>query len=276
MALRRDVVRLRAAAAAVADIARRQRSLSRSDQHGVGEREIELLSGLVDRAREALVRARPEQRLEEIAAWATTLQARIAARAPTRDDLHALYQWSREYFVRQRRQHRFPGAYFVKAVNLAIKGLHYEIVMHGIVRDAAKARDKGNTTELKEREGMSAAAAALEAARLRFRPILMTSLAFIFGVLPLALSTGAGAGARRSVGTGVMGGMLAATFLAIFFVPMFFKLLATRRLRESRTTDEIREEIRHSSGVVQGETQHCFHHAPHNEVLDTPQERGNA
>src|SRR5438067_2095811 len=76
--------------------------------------------------------------------------------------------------------------------------------------------------ELKEREGLSAAAAALEAARLRFRPILMTSLAFIFGVLPLAISTGAGAGARRSVGTGVMGGMLAATFLAIFFVPMFF------------------------------------------------------
>ena len=132
---------------AVADITRRQRSLSRSDQQGVGEREIELLSGLVDRAREALVRARPEQRLEEIAAWATTLQARIAARAPTTDDLHALYQWSREYFVRQRRQHRFPGAYFVKAVNLAIKGLHYEIVMHGIVRDAAMARDKGNTTQ---------------------------------------------------------------------------------------------------------------------------------
>ena len=100
--------------------------------------------------------------------------------------------------------------------------------------------------ELKEREGLSAAAAALEAARLRFRPILMTSLAFIFGVLPLAISTGAGAGARRSVGTGVMGGMLAATFLAIFFVPMFFKLLATRRLRETRTTAELREEVEHS------------------------------
>src|SRR3954464_13670743 len=97
--------------------------------------------------------------------------------------------------------------------------------------------------ELKEREGLSPAAAALEAARLRFRPILMTSLAFIFGVLPLALSTGAGAGARRSVGTGVMGGMLAATFLAIFFVPMFFKLLASRRLRESRSNAEIRAEI---------------------------------
>ncbi len=51
----------------------------------------------------------------------------------------------------------------------------------------------------------------------------MTSIAFILGVLPLALSTGAGAGARNSVGTGVMGGMLAATFLAIFFVPLFFR-----------------------------------------------------
>ena len=97
--------------------------------------------------------------------------------------------------------------------------------------------------ELKEREGLSPAAAALEAARLRFRPILMTSLAFIFGVLPLAISTGAGAGARRSVGTGVMGGMIAATFLAIFFVPMFFKLLATRSLREKRSTAEMRGEI---------------------------------
>jgi len=105
---------------------------------------------------------------------------------------------------------------------------------------------------LKHHEGLSTAASALEAARLRFRPILMTSLAFIFGVLPLALSSGAGAGARRSVGTGVMGGMIAATFLAIFFVPMFFKLLAARRLRESRSTDEIREEIEHSRAAHHG------------------------
>ncbi len=71
-------------------------------------------------------------------------------------------------------------------------------------------------------QGMVPTEAALEAARLRFRPILMTSLAFILGVVPLALSTGAGAGARQSAGTGVMGGMLAATFLAIYFVPTFF------------------------------------------------------
>ena len=60
----------------------------------------------------------------------------------------------------------------------------------------------------------------------------MTSLAFILGVLPLAISTGAGAGARHSVGTGVMGGMLAATFLAIFFVPLFFRVIIDRRLSE--------------------------------------------
>jgi multidrug efflux pump subunit AcrB len=98
---------------------------------------------------------------------------------------------------------------------------------------------------LKHHEGLSAAAAALEAARLRFRPILMTSLAFILGVLPLAISSGAGAGARRSVGTGVMGGMIAATFLAIFFVPLFFKLITDRKLSEGRSTDELRAEIEH-------------------------------
>ena len=99
----------------------------------------------------------------------------------------------------------------------------------------------------KVHEGMSASAAALEAARLRFRPIIMTSLAFILGVLPLAFSTGAGAGARRSVGTGVMGGMLAATFLAIFFVPMFFRIITARRLREQRSTEEIEAEAEHGT-----------------------------
>src|SRR5256714_1315168 len=99
--------------------------------------------------------------------------------------------------------------------------------------------------ELKEREGLSPAAAALEAARLRFRPILMTSLAFILGVLPLAISTGAGAGARHSVGTGVMGGMLAATFLAIFFVPLFFRLLEDGKFSEKRSREALFDEVHH-------------------------------
>jgi HAE1 family hydrophobic/amphiphilic exporter-1/multidrug efflux pump len=88
---------------------------------------------------------------------------------------------------------------------------------------------------MKQKEdGMDIINAVLEAARLRFRPILMTSMAFILGVMPLAFSTGAGAGARQSVGTGVMGGMIAATFLAIFFVPLFFKLLDVQHEHEPR------------------------------------------
>ena len=69
---------------------------------------------------------------------------------------------------------------------------------------------------------MGLADATLEACRLRFRPILMTSLAFILGVLPLAISSGAGANSRHAIGTGVIGGMLAATVLAVFLVPVFF------------------------------------------------------
>ncbi|MDO9059213.1 MAG: efflux RND transporter permease subunit, partial [Bradyrhizobium sp.] len=77
----------------------------------------------------------------------------------------------------------------------------------------------------RHREGLSVYDAAIEAARLRFRPIIMTSLAFILGVLPLAISTGAGSASRHSIGTGVIGGMIAATFLAIIFVPFFFRLV---------------------------------------------------
>jgi len=77
-------------------------------------------------------------------------------------------------------------------------------------------------------EGMDAKEAALKAARLRFRPIVMTSLAFVFGVLPLAIASGAGAAARRSMGTGVVGGMLLATFVATIFVPLFFTVFARR------------------------------------------------
>lgn len=71
-------------------------------------------------------------------------------------------------------------------------------------------------------DGLRPLEAAVAAARLRLRPILMTSLAFVFGVLPLALTTGAGAGGQNAIGWAVVGGMLSATVLAIFFVPMFF------------------------------------------------------
>ena len=115
---------------------------------------------------------------------------------------------------------------------------------------------------MKHEQGLSASAAAVEAARLRFRPILMTSMAFILGVLPLALSSGAGAGARISAGTGVMGGMLAATFLAIFFVPMFFKLMTDRHLTEKRSTADIKHEAELARNVTHKSVP-TAHHAPH-------------
>jgi multidrug efflux pump len=81
--------------------------------------------------------------------------------------------------------------------------------------------------ELQE-QGRELVEAILEACRLRIRPIVMTSIAFIFGVMPLAISTGAGANSRHAIGTGVMGGMITATVLAVFFVPVFF--LVVRRI----------------------------------------------
>jgi multidrug efflux pump len=77
-------------------------------------------------------------------------------------------------------------------------------------------------------QGMTTMEAAMEAARLRLRPILMTSMAFILGVLPLAISNGAGSGSQHAIGTGVIGGMLTATFLAIFMIPMFFVVITTK------------------------------------------------
>ena len=83
-------------------------------------------------------------------------------------------------------------------------------------------------------EGKNAVQAAVDAARLRFRPIVMTSLAFVFGVLPLAIATGAGASSRQSMGTGVVGGMIVATFVAPIFIPLFYSLLA-RKPREDHS-----------------------------------------
>jgi HAE1 family hydrophobic/amphiphilic exporter-1 len=74
-------------------------------------------------------------------------------------------------------------------------------------------------------QGLSLVEATMEAAKLRLRPILMTSMAFGFGVLPLALANGAGAGAQQAIGTSVLGGMITATFLAVFFIPLFFVLV---------------------------------------------------
>lgn len=80
--------------------------------------------------------------------------------------------------------------------------------------------------EAREKHGKNIYDSAVEAARLRFRPIVMTSLAFTIGVLPLVVSSGAGAASRHAIGTGVLGGMLAATFIATFFIPLFYTYFA--------------------------------------------------
>ena len=89
--------------------------------------------------------------------------------------------------------------------------------------------------DLMEKEGKGLIEATLEAVRMRLRPILMTSLAFILGVMPLVISSGAGSGAQNAVGTGVMGGMVTATILAIFFVPVFFVVVTTTVSVSTRT-----------------------------------------
>ncbi|WP_312211218.1 multidrug efflux RND transporter permease subunit AcrB [Pseudescherichia sp.] len=96
--------------------------------------------------------------------------------------------------------------------------------------------------DLMEKEGKGLIEATLEAVRMRLRPILMTSLAFILGVMPLVISTGAGSGAQNAVGTGVMGGMVTATVLAVFFVPVFFVVVRRRFSRKS-------EDVEHSHAV---------------------------
>ena len=89
--------------------------------------------------------------------------------------------------------------------------------------------------EIKFHEGLSPFKSALEAARLRLRPILMTSLSFILGAMPLVLAAGAGANARHSIGTGIIGGMVGATTLALFFVPLFYYLITSLKQRLSKT-----------------------------------------
>jgi hydrophobe/amphiphile efflux-1 (HAE1) family protein len=137
---------------------------------------------------------------------------------------------------------RLPGA-VVLAVPFAVFGALLFVWMRGMENDiyfqiglvvliGLAAKNAILIVEFAQQgllDGMKPIDAALQAARLRFRPIVMTSLAFVLGVLPLAIASGAGAGARRSMGTGVVGGMLAATFIATVFVPLFFVWLARRQ-----------------------------------------------
>ena len=126
------------------------------------------------------------------------------------------------------------GAYIAVLIRGLAQDIYFQIGLLTLVGLSAK-----NAILIVEfcvdqiREGKEPIEAAIEAARLRFRPIVMTSMAFILGVVPLAISTGAGAAARHSIGTGVIGGMLAATFIAVFFVPAFFVLIQRKRRSKS-------------------------------------------
>ena len=105
--------------------------------------------------------------------------------------------------------------------------------------------------KLRQEEGMSVYDAAMEAAKLRLRPILMTSFAFILGVVPLVIATGAGAGARRALGTTVFSGMLAATILGIFIVPVLYVVVG--RLVAGRGTSVKAPQVRTAVGVESGD-----------------------
>jgi hydrophobe/amphiphile efflux-1 (HAE1) family protein len=135
-----------------------------------------------------------------------------------------------------------PFAVFGALVAVFLRGLENDIYFQiGLVTLIGLASKNAilivEFAQMKVQEGKSFAEAAVEGARLRFRPIVMTSLAFILGVTPLAISGGAGAGSRHSIGTGVIGGMLFATFVATFFVPVFFLWIGRRRRAESRAPD---------------------------------------
>ncbi len=130
----------------------------------------------------------------------------------------------------------------IMAVPFAISGALVAVLLRGMPNDiyfqiglvtliALAAKNAILIVEFasqKLEEGFSVADAAIEAARLRFRPIVMTSMAFVLGIVPLVVATGAGSAARRSMGTGVFGGMIMATFIATIFIPMFFVWLSRK------------------------------------------------
>jgi multidrug efflux pump len=136
-----------------------------------------------------------------------------------------------------------PFALFGALVAIWLRGLNNDVYFQiGLVTLIGLASKNAilivEFAVLRRREGLSVIDAAVQAARLRFRPIVMTSLAFILGCVPLAISSGAGAASRHSIGTGVIGGMLAATFIAALFIPMFYRLISGRDQKTAKASEE--------------------------------------
>lgn len=147
--------------------------------------------------------------------------------------LAALYErWSLPVAVVLAVPYAFLGAMAALWVRNSPNDIYFQIgllVLIGLTAKNAILIEEFAAQKMEE--GMSAFDAAVEAAALRLRPILMTSAAFVLGVVPLLLATGAGASARHSMGTGVFGGMLTATFISTIFVPVFFTWFAKRSKR---------------------------------------------
>lgn len=152
--------------------------------------------------------------------------------------LAALYErWSLPIAVVLAVPYAFLGAMVAVWLRGANNDIYFQIGLLVLIGLTAKnAILIVEFAALKMEEGMGPFDAAIAAAGLRFRPILMTSLAFVLGVVPLLLATGAGASARHSMGTGVFGGMLAATFVSTIFVPVFFTWFARRKKARSEAS----------------------------------------
>ena len=161
--------------------------------------------------------------------------------------LAALYErWSLPLAVLLSVPFAFMGALLAVWLRGMPNDVYFQIGMVTLVGLSAKNAILIVEFASQRREhGLSALEAAAEAARLRFRPILMTSLAFVLGVLPLALSSGAGAAARRSMGTGVLGGTLAATGIAVLFIPLFFLWVSRGRTRREKDEEELERTKEH-------------------------------
>jgi multidrug efflux pump subunit AcrB len=141
--------------------------------------------------------------------------------------LAALYErWSLPFAVILAVPFGLVGAFIAIWIRGLSNDVYFDIGLVTLIALAAKnAILIVEFAIIKRQEGLSVEDAAIQAAKLRFRAILMTSLTFILGVVPLLISKGAGAASRHSVGTGVFGGMIAATILAVFLVPLFFKVI---------------------------------------------------
>ena len=127
--------------------------------------------------------------------------------------------------------------------------IYFQIALVTLIALSAKNAILIVEFALKQYEsGMDLVQAAVEAARLRFRPIVMTSMTFVLGCMPLVLGSGAGAASRHSMGTGIVGGMLASTFIATFFVPLFFVLIM--RMNKKFGLLKMRMSVPESAGML--------------------------